>query len=232
MIRRGVRMKILIVDDEKEILEVLGEFVSGLGHQVDLASNYPEALALIQQTAYDLMVLDKNLTGDSDNPEGGMTLLQYAKTHSSASEVIMMTGYASIQSAVNAMKLGAIDYLTKPFELSDLAEKITVVSEYKSFVSSKETLQLYKTLSSQLLTLLENRDDLTEEKLNRLLQKVGRRIDQVFGSHKEYERLVKIQADALEKIEYHTEFLKNAIAKDSPYYALIDKILHETKKRA
>lgn len=224
-------MKILIVDDEKEILEILGEFVSGLGHQVDLASTYTDALALIQQTAYGLMVLDKNLSDDSDNPEGGLTLLQYAKEYSSESEVIMITGYASIQSAVSAMKMGAIDYLTKPFELSDLADKIAFINEYKSFLDSKGTLQLFKTLSSQVLTLLENRHDLPEDKLHRMLQKVGHRIDQVFGSQKEYERVIKIQADALEKIEYHTEFLKNAIPEESSYYALIDKILDETKKR-
>jgi DNA-binding NtrC family response regulator len=224
-------MRILIVDDEQNILEVLGEFVSGLGHQVDLASNFAHALALMQQTAYGLMILDKNLEDDSENPEGGMTLLQYAKEHCPQSEVIMMTGYTSVQSAVSAMKLGAIDYLAKPFELSDLADKIAYVNEYKSFLNSQGTFQLFKTLSSQVLALLENRNDLPEEKLNQLLQKVGGRIDQVFGSQKEYERLIKIQAEALEKIEYHAQFLKNAISKDSPYNTLITKILHETKKR-
>ena len=53
----------------------------------------------------------------------------------------------------------------------------------------------------------------------------------MFGSQKEYERLLKIQADALEKIEYHAELIKNAFSEDSPYYTLINKILHETKKR-
>jgi hypothetical protein len=80
---------------------------------------------------------------------------------------------------------------TKPFELSELAEKIAFVDEYKSFLDSKGTLQLFKTLSRQVLTLMENRDVLPEEKRNRLLQKVGQRIDQVFGIQKEYERLVR-----------------------------------------
>jgi len=224
-------MKILIVDDEKEILVVLEEFVSGIGHMVATASNYAEALSLIRQTVYDLIVLDKNFMDDSGNPEGGMVLLKYAREHSSESEIIMMTGYASIESAVDAMKLGAVDYLIKPFELSDIAEKIAYIDEYKSFLDSKGTLHLFKTLNNQVLSLLQNKSDLPEAVLNQLLQKLGRRIDQVFGAQKEYERLIKIQAEALEKIEYHTEFLKNAIPEGSPYYGLIEKILNETKKR-
>ncbi len=224
-------MRILIVDDEKEILEVLEEYVSGLGYQVDVASNYADALAFMKQTAYGLIFLDKNFMDDTGNPEGGMVLLKHAREHASESEVIMMTGYASIESAVDAMKLGAVDYLIKPFQLADLAEKITYIHEYKSFLNSEGTLRLFKTLNNQVLSLLQNRNDLPEPELNQLLQKLGRRLDQVFGTQKEYERLIKIQADALEKVEYHTEFLKNAIPKDSPYYGLIEKILHETKKR-
>lgn len=224
-------MRILIVDDEEQILELLEEYVSGLGHQVDVASNYADALALINNTDYGLILLDKNFMDDSGNPEGGMALLQYARENSGESEIIMMTGYASVESAVNALKMGAIDYLIKPFELSDLAEKIAYINEYKSFLNSKGTLQLFKTLNNQVLALLQHRGDLTEAELHHLLQKLGQRIDKVFGSQKEYERLIKIQANALEKIEYHAELLKNAFSEDSPYYALINKILHETKKR-
>jgi len=224
-------MRILVVDDEVEILEILELFLDGLGHRVDLASTCPNALALMQKNDYGLIVLDKNMPDHTGNPEGGMMLLQKAKKISDLSEVIMMTGYASIESAVEAMKLGAFDYLIKPFELTNLEEKIERVAEYKSFLNSKGTLQVFKTLNSQVLSLLENRNDLSEVQLNKLLQKLGNRIDQVFGTQKEYENVIKIQAEALEKIEYHTEFLKNALTKESPYYSLIDKILAETKKR-
>ena len=61
----------------------MGEYVSGLGHQVDLASTYTEALAMMQQTAYDLMVLDKNLPDDTGNPEGGMVLLKHVISENS-----------------------------------------------------------------------------------------------------------------------------------------------------
>ena len=78
---------------------------------------------------------------------------------------------------------------------------------------------------------IATRSDLSETEPHHLLQKLGQRIDKVFGSQKEYERLLKIQADALEKIEYHAALIKNAFSEDSPYYTLINKILHETKKR-
>jgi len=223
-------MRILIVDDEKDILEILESFLAGFDHQVDLASSYTSALALMKKNVYDLLVLDKNMPDSTGNPEGGMVLLENVKNYSDSSEVIMMTGYASIESAVEAMKLGAFDYIIKPFVLADLSEKIERVAEYKSFLNSKGTLQVFKTLNNQVLSLLENRNDLPEAQINRLLQKLGTRIDKVFGTQKEYERLIKIQADALEKIEYHAEFLKNAFTDESPYFTLVLKILKETKR--
>ena len=71
----------------------------------------------------------------------------------------------------------------------------------------------------------------TAKLLYQLLKKLGSRIDRVFGTQKEYEKILKEQSEALEKIEYHAEFLKNAISEDSSYYTLIEKILAETKKR-
>ena len=224
-------MRILVVDDNKYILEFLEGFIIRLDHHVDLAQSYRGALSLIEKKEYDLVLLDKRFPDNAGNPEGGMTLLRDIKEHFPSTEVIIVTGYANINNAVEAMKLGAFDYIIKPIEIDDLSEKIERVAEYKSFISSNETLHVFKTLHNNILSLLQNKHDLPEGQANKLLKKLGSKIDHVFGTQKEYEKILKEQSEALGNIEYHAEFLKNAISEDSPYYTLIEKILAETKRR-
>ena len=232
-IQEGGEMKarILIADDEKNILETLSDFMEGIGYDVDLAGSVDSALALIQANDYDILLTDKNMPDTDGGKEGGLSLLKYAREHSPLTEVIMITGYATVESAVEAMKLGAFDYVMKPIPLFELKEKIDRVLEYKRFLGSQNTLQMYKALHNQLLDLLINRDDIPEEKLEQILKTLGKKIDHLFGMQKGYEEIIVTQTEALEKIEVYIEHLKEAIPEESPYYALIEKILEESRRR-
>ena len=189
------------------------------------------ALTLMQTNEYDILLTDKNMPDTGDKKEGGMRLLKHAKKHSPLTEVIMITGYATVESAVEAMKLGAFDYVMKPIPLDELKEKIDRVLEYKRFLSSENTLQMYKTFHNQLLDLLVNKDDIPEDKLKRILRTLGKKIDHLFGTQKGYEEIIETQSEALEKIERYADHLKEAIPGESPYYSLIEKILEESKRR-
>ena len=226
-----MKARILIADDEKNILDTLSDFMEGIGYDVDLAENVDSALALMQTNDYDILLTDKNMPDTEDNKEGGLSLLKYAKEHSPLTEVIMITGYATVESAVEAMKLGAFDYVMKPIPLFELKEKIDRVLEYKRFLSSQNTLQMYKALHNQLLDLLINREDIPEEKLEQILKTLGKKIDHLFGMQKGYEEIIVTQTEALEKIEVYAEHLREALPEESPYYALIEKILEESKRR-
>ena len=143
----------------------------------------------------------------------------------------MITGYATIDSAVEAMRLGAFDYIMKPIPLEELKAKIDRVLEYKRFVDSESTLQLYRTLHAQVIALLSARNELPEDELRRRLRSLGAKIDHVFGLQKEYETIVQTQSEALERIEGYIEYLKEAIEPGSPYFAVVEKIREESKKR-
>ena len=223
--------RILIADDEKNILDTLSDFMEGIGYHVDLANSVESALTLMQTNEYDILLTDKNMPGFGDKKEGGMSLLKHAKEHSPLTEVIMITGYATVESAVEAMKLGAFDYVMKPIPLDELKDKIDRVLEYKRFLNSENTLQMYKALHNQLLDLLINRDDIPEDKLQGILRTLGTKIDHLFGMQKGYEEIIDSQSEALEKIEGYADHLKEAIPGESPYYALIGKILEESKRR-
>lgn len=226
-----MKARILVADDEKDILDVLFDFMTGLGYQVDLAESVDMALALLSENDYDIFLTDKNMPDRNGNREGGMTLLRYAREHAPSTEVIMITGYATVETAVEAMKLGAFDYIMKPVPLNDLNEKIERVLQYRRFIDSERTLGIYKKLHHQILELLINREDLPDERLQSLLRSLGGKIDHLFGIQKEYETIIDAQAKALEQIKGYAELLTDAFPKDSPYAELIKKIHEASEKR-
>jgi len=104
---------ILIVEDDSELRGTLGEGLSKGGTTIHLAGTAEEAIRLIDQKAFDLVISDVKLPGLS-----GLQLLDSIKKKSAYTPVIMMTGFGTVQNAVEAMKKGAFEYLLKPFSLS------------------------------------------------------------------------------------------------------------------
>jgi DNA-binding NtrC family response regulator len=105
--------KILVVDDEVKLRNILKIMLSLHGHQVDEAGNGREALEKMGAIAYDLIISDIRM------PEmDGLTFLDQLKENEISCPVIIITAFATVESAVEAMKRGAIDYITKPFDES------------------------------------------------------------------------------------------------------------------
>lgn len=113
-----------------------------MGHRVAEASNAQEALALLSRQQFDVAVVDYNMPGIS-----GVELLQRMKDDNVETEVIILTGQGTIESAVQAMKLGACDYLTKPFPLNDLEQRCRLAWERGKL--SKENRQLKAVIKRQ-----------------------------------------------------------------------------------
>jgi len=102
---------ILVVDDEKSILLLLGKALGSEGYQVAEAMNYKEALEAMKRTSFDVIIIDKNLPGKS-----GLELLKEVRTRDPLAECMIITAYSTLEAAIEAMKLGACDYITKPFD--------------------------------------------------------------------------------------------------------------------
>jgi len=111
--------KILVIDDEAPILNLMGKSCRMQGHRVTEALSGKEGMAALDADAPDLMIVDLKL-GDMD----GLDVIRYSNENYPATRVIMVTGNGTIESAVEAMRLGAFDYLTKPFELADLQKTV------------------------------------------------------------------------------------------------------------
>ncbi|OYY82220.1 MAG: Fis family transcriptional regulator [Hydrogenophilales bacterium 17-64-11] len=112
-------MRILLVDDQKSLRRSLSLMLQGAGFETDEAESGEGALSRLGNQKYDLVITDLRMDGMS-----GVDLLREIKRENPALPVILITAYGSIDSAVDAMRLGAFDYLTKPFREQDMLEKI------------------------------------------------------------------------------------------------------------
>ena len=118
--------RILVVDDESTVCEACHEALAIEGYMVDTVRSGEEALKTLENSTYDIILLDLKMPGMS-----GLEVLERLKDVTPKADVVMMTGYATVESAVEAMKLGAIDYIKKPFTNRELLDKILHVLEKK-----------------------------------------------------------------------------------------------------
>jgi DNA-binding NtrC family response regulator len=113
---------VLIVDDEKNIRMTIGQALESLGIEADTAVNGEEALEKIRKKSFNLILLDLKMPGMD-----GMDVLRQISQMCCDIKVIVITAYATVDSAVEAMRLGAADFLQKPFSPQDIRESITRV---------------------------------------------------------------------------------------------------------
>ncbi len=108
-IATATKARVLIVDDDRIILDSLGEFLRFEGYAVMTARSFTEAMRTVDQDTVELIICDVNMPGGN-----GFELLHAVRKRAPETAIIMMTGYGTIESAVEAIKMGAYDYLTKP----------------------------------------------------------------------------------------------------------------------
>jgi len=139
MVKAG--KKILIVDDEPCICDLLENFLTLKGYGVVRAENGTRALSLVEDGDIDLVITDIRMPGMS-----GIQLLEKIRERNSGIPVLITTGYPTLDTAIESLKLGVHDYLTKPFELRDIGEKV------KRAIDRKK-LQEERILFSKLVSL-------------------------------------------------------------------------------
>lgn len=133
---------ILLIDDSPDILMNLSEFLMEKGWEVDTASEGIAGISKIEKKQYDLVITDLKMP-DVD----GMEILKYLRENSPESICIILTGYGTIKNAVEAIKLGAFDYLTKPVKLDEIFISIERALEHRDL--KRENLNLKSQLKKK-----------------------------------------------------------------------------------
>ena len=152
--KRGPNIKILIVDDDKVVADVLGDLISENGERtVDVCYDGLSAIETIQKNLYDLLIVDLVMPR-----VGGLDLLKYAKKVNPDIIVVIITGYASLETAIMAIKEGAYDYVRKPCNLEEI--RIVVKNAIDRITLNRENKELVKKLQDayhELMVLKEKK---------------------------------------------------------------------------
>jgi len=122
-----MKIRVLLVDDEPDFVESLSQSLQIRDFYVKTSLSGDEALDLIQKQDFDVIVLDVLMPG-----KNGIETLREIKTIKPLLHVIMLTGNATVETAIEGMKLGAYDYLIKPVETGELEDKITKAYNLKA----------------------------------------------------------------------------------------------------
>jgi len=138
---RKLTARILVVDDEPIVVDSLAEWFRQDGYHVDTARSGKEALRMVGRAPYDIALLDIKMPGMD-----GLELQALLTSANPDLTIIIMTAYASVESAVKALKAGAYDYITKPFDPDELSHLVRRASEHRSLRS--ENLRLKESLET------------------------------------------------------------------------------------
>lgn len=209
--------KILIVDDEPIIRNLLKAILKKFSLSITTASNGKEAIEKMQSETFDYLMTDMKM-----NPISGIELLSFAKKQYPSTLVILMTAYGSIESAVEAMKKGAFEYLTKPFSEEAIEMILLKAREKKSLLEEnqylKHSLELEKksnpiiAASPQMQEILRDLEKIASSSASVLLQGesgtgkevVARAIHE--HSKRKWEAYVKVNCSAIPETLIESEF--------------------------
>ena len=130
------KLNILIVEDGQSQREMLRDFLISEGHAVTEAENGEAAVSAVSNRHFDLLLLDYKMPGMS-----GLEVLEEVKKINHEIDVVIITAYGTIETAVEAIKAGAVDYITKPIELDELLILVDRVAERRGLIRENDLLK-------------------------------------------------------------------------------------------
>lgn len=164
MNRKTDAFRILIVDDNREIRTILEEYLREEGYVAEGAGSGREALTKHEDSPFDLIITDLNMPGMT-----GIELIkEIRKKEEDSTEFIIITGYASLDTAIEAVKAGAFDYIVKPFRIEEL--RVVIKNVRDKITLKKANRQLFDKLKSFYSELSRYRNWLDDEEIAQFAQ--------------------------------------------------------------
>ncbi len=142
---KELKAKVLLVDDEEDFLSTLAERLEARGLKVNTVTSGEQAVAKAEKEGFDLIVLDLAMPGMD-----GLETLKRIKAKQPDAEIIILSGQGSIKTSIEAMKLGAEDFMEKPVNISELLDKISEAKDKRLLVlEAKSVKDIEKILKSK-----------------------------------------------------------------------------------
>jgi len=131
---KKLQARVLLVDDEEDFTDALSKRLEARNLKVKTVNRGEDAVQLVDEQSFDVIILDLAMPGMD-----GLETLQQIKANHPDAEIIMLTGHASVESSVKAMKIGAEDLLEKPVDIADLLSKIEEAHKKRVVVLQKRS---------------------------------------------------------------------------------------------
>lgn len=198
-------MKILIIEDEKDLANSAAEYLTGQNYKCELAYNYDDALDKLELYQYDCTVVDIML------PDGnGLELIKYLKDRHSDSGIIIISAKNALDDRIKGLNLGADDYLTKPFHLAELNARIDSIIRRRKFKGNEEVVfdELKIIPYSRLVFVNDITLDLTKKEYDLLLFFLSNK-NKVLTREAIAENLLGDQADMMDSFDFIYSHVKN-----------------------
>ena len=198
-------MKVLIIEDEPELASSMAAYLSGENYLCEHAANYQQALDKVENYQYDCILLDLMLPGGS-----GMKILEFLKSKNKEDGVIIISAKDSLEDRIEGLKIGADDYLAKPFHLSELAARIFSVIRRRNFANSNVIQQneLKIDLLSKSVTVNQEVVNLTRKEFEILVFFIGNK-NRVISKSALAEHISGDLADMLDNHDFIYAHIKN-----------------------
>jgi DNA-binding response OmpR family regulator len=188
---KSMKGRVLVVDNEDSIRVFIGRVLKINNYYYEEADGFQSAQQKLSTNEYDVLLTDKNMPLAQKGDEGGMELIRWVRQHNPGLAVILMTGYPTVDSAIEALKLGAFDYLLKPLDPKLLMQKVERACEFRKCINSEAVMTAYLNLTRAVLdaagpNAIENDERFAKLQvyLNHMVQNI-RTVEHVLVDHRQ-----------------------------------------------
>lgn len=231
----SLKIRVLVVDDEPTSREVIRLGLERQNCDTMTARDAASAIALLREQQFHAVVTDKNMPGTEHPTEGGLDVIKFAKESNPACAVVMITGYTTVESAIEAMRLGAFDYLAKPVRPEEIKAKLERILSYQQTLNPANTISSHNSFREKFLNIIEKQKGmgqcLSAETKTELLQVVQDSIDSFFHERRAWENIILEQRDALSQIAGWAEQMRETAPQGGTEEDFLDKIITESSRR-
>lgn len=231
---RNIKIRVLVVDDEPTSREVIRLGLERQNCETMTACDAASAIALLSEQQFHAVVTDKNMPGTEHAREGGLDVIKFAKESNPACAVVMVTAFSTVESAIEAMRLGAFDYLSKPARPEQIKAKLERILSYQQTLNPANTISSHNSFRAKFLNIIEEQKGvdqcLTAETKAALLQVVQDSIDSFFHERRAWENIILEQREALSQIAGWAEQMKETTPGGTEE-DFLDKIIAESSRR-
>jgi DNA-binding response OmpR family regulator len=205
VIEQPAPMKILVIEDEKELSSSICTYLGSEGYTCEVAYTYNEALTKTEQFDYDCILLDITLPGGN-----GLRILQEMKANHTSEGVIIISAKNSIEDRITGLNLGADDYLSKPFHLSELSARVAALIRRRRFDGNKVIVvnEITIDLPGKSIHVLGKAVDLTKKEFDLLLYLISNK-NRVVSRNALAEHLSGDHVEAFNNFDFIYTHIKN-----------------------